>query len=178
MMLGALSVFRDSVDAEIKRLKATVLDQLEEQGADGAPIRLPSGDKIGKASITYKGSESLAVVAHEPAFIEWVASTYPTETETVTRVYGAFQSLLLNRLEDDGNGGAVDPQTGEVVPGVGWATKAGTSRLTTRFDPPKRATKAAAEASGGKERMLAAILAREVEIVGTAQPLALDGGEF
>jgi hypothetical protein len=175
MMLGALSAFVAAAKDEIDRLKAKVQDELEESGADGAPIRLPDGDKIGKISLAFRGSESLATVTDEAAFTQWVERTYPTEVVTTTRVLGAFQSLLLNRLEDDGDGNAIDTTSGELVPGVAWATKQQTSYLTTRFDPAKKATRTAPEQPGGKERMLSAITSREVDVLGSG-PLAVEGG--
>ena len=68
-------------------------------------------------TITLPISQPAAYVTDAQAFVEWCVLRYPSEVETIAQVRSAFQAALLARLHLEGSS-AVDPATGEEVPGL------------------------------------------------------------
>lgn len=112
-------VFLDQLAAHAKAEGAKLRDQLtadaraeyEEQGT--APTwRIPDVATVA-ASVTH---ESVSV-ADEEAFTAWVKSRYSTEVEMVAKIRAAWLALFLSNAKISGDY-AVDPFSGEVVPGL------------------------------------------------------------
>ncbi len=133
---------RDAARAE---LQAT----LTELGADRATAEL---DGVKVASLTLAGGKRSARVADERAFLSWVQTHRPGEVEQ--RVRDAYRRQLLDAAS--AAGAPVDPNTGEVIPGVEVAD--GTSYIATTFTP------------GGRERIAAAWVAGELDGITGRQP--------
>lgn len=93
-------------------LAADARAELEEQGT--APTwRIPD-----VATVSSSVTHAAVFVENEAAFTAWVAKRYPTEVETVQRVRSAWLTGFLAKAP--GAAGVVsDPETGEVVPGLG-----------------------------------------------------------
>lgn len=67
------------------------------------------------ATVTAGVSHEAVVVCNERAFTDWVAARYPAEVQPSVRP--SWQTVFLAKAEADGDK-AVDPATGEVVPGL------------------------------------------------------------
>lgn len=97
-------------------IEADAKAELAEQGT--APTwRLPD---LGTVALSV--SHEAVVVADEDAFTKWVAERYPTEVVQVLRVRPAWRAGFLDRAgaypAAVGELVAVDPETGEIVPGL------------------------------------------------------------
>lgn len=94
-----------------KMLQADAVAELEEQGT------VPTWRMPDIATVSLPVSREKPVVTDETALLEWVKRQYPTEVETLTRVRRGFLSVVDSKVVVD-DGQAVDPQTGEIVPGM------------------------------------------------------------
>lgn len=79
---------------------------------DSKSAMLPDGISLGKVSKT-RGRSTPAVV-NEMEFCRWVKENYPSEIEETVRP--AFRTKMLDTAKAYGE--AIDPSTGEVIPGV------------------------------------------------------------
>lgn len=131
--LAVTTVIADAAKERKDQLRAALLDALDALGADSAKADLPDGTAVGKASLA--GGKPKAVVSNEDALTGWVADAAPTEV--VFRIRDAYRRALLDRLEPGPNGVAVDPGTGEIVPGVTFTTSS--PYVSMRFDHDGRA---------------------------------------
>ena len=75
-------------------------------------------------------------VVDESAFVAYVQATSPHNVETVVTVRPAYQKVALDALVMGPDGLAVDPSTGEVVPGVAY--RQGNPYISTRFEKDGR----------------------------------------
>ena len=132
--LAVTTVIADAAKERKDQLRADLLDALDALGADSAKAELPDGTAIGKASLA--GGKARAVVSDEDALTGWVADNAPTEV--VWRIREAYRKALLDRLEPGPKGVAVDPATGEIVPGVRFTATA--PYVSMRFDRDGRAS--------------------------------------
>lgn len=62
-------------------------------------------------------SKEAPVISDVGALLKWVEVRHPSEVETVRQVRVAFQAALLKRVDCDGEV-VLDPETGEVIPGM------------------------------------------------------------
>lgn len=120
LALAAVSVIADAAKERKDQLREELRDALDALGADSAGALLPDGTIVGKASLTLPKAK--ATVTDESAFTGHVASSHPTEV--VMRVRESFQRGYLDTLIPGPDGTAVDPSTGEVVPGVRFGDRA------------------------------------------------------
>jgi hypothetical protein len=79
-------------------------------------------------------SKETPVVADAEALVEWCRERYPSELETYVRIRPAFQDALLRRAQPMGEC-AMDPATGEVIPGLGVRPGGIPKALTIRATP-------------------------------------------
>lgn len=79
-------------------------------------------------------SKETPVVADAEALVEWCRQRYPSELETFVRVRPAFQDALLKRAQPMGES-AMDPATGELIPGMGVRPGGVPRALTIRATP-------------------------------------------
>jgi hypothetical protein len=109
--------------------KAALKDVMDALEIDSLAARLPDGTKV--ANLNRAGGIISARVKDEKKFLAWVQGSRPGEVETVTSVRESYRKALLESL--DKAGALVDPETGEVVPGVEFVT--GKDWLTVNFKP-------------------------------------------
>lgn len=123
LRLAVLTALRDAIDAEVESIRGAVtsslLDARDAMGVKSLEVSLPDGRVV--ASLTVTDPEAKATVVDERQFVEWVRGNAPTEL--VESVRSSFQRAVLGRVEVTGDGRAVDPETGEVVDGVGLGAK-------------------------------------------------------
>jgi hypothetical protein len=131
--LAVTTVIADAAKERKDELRAALVDALDDMGADSAKADLPDGTPIAKATLA--GGKPRASVTSDDALTEWVSVNAPTEV--VWRVREAYRKALLDRLVPGPDGAAVDPATGEVVPGVTFTT--GATYVSVRFDRDGRA---------------------------------------
>jgi hypothetical protein len=131
--LAVTTVIADAAKERKDELRALLLEALDDMGADSAKAELPDGTSLGKASLA--GGKPRATVSNEDVLTAWVSDNAPTEI--VWRVREAYRKALLDRLEPGPDGAAVDPATGEIVPGVTFTPTS--AYVSMRFDRDGRA---------------------------------------
>lgn len=99
-------------------LHADARAEFEEHGA-ASTWRIPD-----IATVTSSVTHESVYVSDEKAFTAWVAERYPTEVEVIRRVRAAWQGGFLSQAIVGGLEElvVVDPDTGEVVPGLSVKT--------------------------------------------------------
>ncbi|WP_372663682.1 hypothetical protein [Amycolatopsis kentuckyensis] len=93
---------------------------------DSKAATLDDGTRLGK--VTKAHGRVTAAVYSEPEFLAWVKQNYPDEVMTVVRP--AFEHKILEATKKYNE--AIDPNTGEEVPGVGLI--AGNPYITYRAE--------------------------------------------
>jgi hypothetical protein len=139
LRLAVVTVLQDRVAEERELLRAAIVAALDNVGADSVRAELQDGTRVAKAGITVP--KPSARVTDPQALTEWASQAHPTEV--VWRVRESFQKGLLDRLKPGPDGHAVDPDTGEVIPGVTFVERDRYPSL--RFE------------SDGRERIAAAL---------------------
>jgi hypothetical protein len=134
--------------------RASLKDVMNELEIDSLAAKLPDGTKV--ANLNRAGGNTAAKVTDEARFFAWVQENRPGEV--VTSVRDSYRKALLEAL--DKAHALVDPETGEVVPGVEFVT--GKDWLTVNFKP------------GGEEAIKAAWQSGRLSLDAM---LALPGGE-
>jgi hypothetical protein len=110
-----LKTLADDVTEAITAGRAVLKAVMAEQGIKSLSAKLPDGTPV--ATLTLAGGNSTPRITDEAKFLAWVAEVHPTETETIVRP--GYTEALLKAMKETGR--AVDPKTGEVVPGVEFA---------------------------------------------------------
>jgi hypothetical protein len=111
-----LDLLAQQAKAEGQKLRAELAAdaraEFEEHGT--APTwRIPD-----VATVAASVSHETVMVDDSAALVRWVAARYPTEVVTTPTVRGAWLADFLTRVKPSGDE-ACDPDTGEVVPGLG-----------------------------------------------------------
>jgi hypothetical protein len=119
--------------------KTAAADHRAELGAEAAAEferegTAPTWRLSDLGTITLPVSKETAYVSDARAFVEWCALRYPSEVETIAQLRPAFQAALLARLHLEGSS-AVDPATGEEVPGLAVRPGGIPKSLTIRATP-------------------------------------------
>jgi hypothetical protein len=133
--VAVLKALRDQIDAEYNAARGELTGELlaawREQRQDRAPAELPDGSTVATVSLT-KPKDTLAVV-DERAFTAWAKTAHPEEVTVEMRVAvrSSYRSALLAEMTK--TGAIVDPQTGEVVPGVALLPGGEPSTFSLRF---------------------------------------------
>lgn len=133
--LAVTTVIADAAAEHKDRLRAELLEALDDVGADAVAVTLPDGTKVAKSALVAPAPR--ARLTDEDQFAAWCADTSPHNVEVRTVVRPAWQKAILDRVVPGPDGAAVDPDTGEVVPGVTFTT--GSAYVSTRFDKEGRA---------------------------------------
>ena len=107
--------------------KAALKDVMDALEIDSLAAKLPDGTKV--ATLNRAGGNTTAKVTDEGKFFAWVSENRPGEI--VQSVRDSYQKALLEAF--DKSHALVDPETGEVVPGVEFVT--GRDWLTVLFKP-------------------------------------------
>lgn len=112
LQLAVLKIIIDGLTDTKKTTNGEVAKEWEVK--DRISAVLPDGTKIG--TITLCAGRTSAKIDDEDAYLEWVLTTHPEEIEQVVRVNPGFTARMLSFAKKSGT--AVDPATGEEVPGI------------------------------------------------------------
>lgn len=133
--VALLTALKDAVETELEAARAEAREAIvkarEELGVKSVEVTTPAGDSV--ATVTVAGGGIAAAVGYDDLFLSWVKENHPTEV--VESVRPAFAKSLLGRLEKVGDRW-VDPNTGEVVDGIGERSKS--EYISVRFKPAGR----------------------------------------
>ena len=158
MQAAVLKALLDQVSDRVKTAKAQAEAAFLETGTTGAVPTLPDGTKI--TTVSYAGGDSRSArITDENAFEAWVLANHSEQMELVIR--DTYKKGLLDAAEKAGQ--AVDPSTGETVPGI--VVKNSTPYVSIRFKP------------GAKEAVAAAWRAGELAGVEIVAPAQIEAGE-
>lgn len=140
--LAITTVIADAAKARKDEIRAALAAALDDVGADSVRAELPDGARVSKSTLITPNPKP--VVSDETAFAAWVETFRPDEI--VRTVRDSYKRVVLERLASTPDGTAIDPDTGEVVPGVRFST--GATYVATRFEKEGRETIVAAIRDG------------------------------
>jgi hypothetical protein len=109
---AVLKTLADDVDDAVTGGKGNLAAIMKELGIKSLTAKLDDGTEV--ATLTLAGGASSPRVANPREFLAWVQETHPGETEVVVR--DGYKKKLLDLAKKEGR--AVDPVSGEVVPGI------------------------------------------------------------
>lgn len=98
-------------------------------------------EQIGSVALT-KGKTSWTVTDPQ-ALLEWVKANVPDEVVTTETVRSSYVQAVLARAKNDGV--AVDPFTGEVIPGIECKTSEPSLNVKPSDDAPETIARALAD---------------------------------
>lgn len=130
--LAITTVIADAAKARKDEIRAALAAALDDVGADSVRAELPDGARVSKSTLITPNPKP--VVSDETAFAAWVETFRPDEI--VRTVRDSYKRVVLERLASTPDGTAIDPDTGEVVPGVRFST--GATYVSTRFEKEGR----------------------------------------
>lgn len=130
--LALTTVIADAAKARKDEIRQRLADSLDDVGADSVRAELPDGTRVSKSTLITPNPKP--VVSDEAALAAWVEAFRPDEI--VKTVRESYRRVLLDGLASTPDGTAIDPETGEVVPGVRFAT--GATYVSTRFEKEGR----------------------------------------
>lgn len=122
---AVLKTLADDVEEAVKDGKTSLKDAMEGLKIKALSAELPDGTEV--ATVTRAGGHSSPRITSMAKFLAWVQETHPTETEVIVRP--GYAEQLLAAMKKAGR--AVDPGTGETVPGIEFADA--TSYLSVTF---------------------------------------------
>jgi hypothetical protein len=152
-----LKVLADEITTRLMLVKQAARDAFDETGATQAVPELPDGTRVAAVTLAGGGGKT-ASVTNEAVFLAWMAEHHPEELVTVVRD-NAKRKIL------DGckaAGAAVDPGTGELIPGV--TVSESRPYVSIRLKP------------GGKDAVVAAWQAGELSAIELVAPPAIEAG--
>lgn len=126
--LALTTVIADAAKARKDEIRAALSAALDDVGADSVRAELPDGTRVSKSSLIAPSPK--ASVDDEAAFATWVETSRPDEI--IKTVRESYKRVILDGLVPTPYGTAIDPETGEVVPGVRFRT--GATYISTRFE--------------------------------------------
>jgi hypothetical protein len=107
-----LKTLADDVEMAIRDGRTVLKEVMNGQGIKSLSAKLPDGTPV--ATLSYVAGTPSPRITDPAKFLAWVQEAHPTETEVIVRP--GYTETLLKAMKDSGR--AVDPRTGEVVPGV------------------------------------------------------------
>lgn len=122
---AVLKALADEVTSAVKDGKASLQQVMEDLKIKSLTAELPDGTEV--ATVARAGGKTSARVTDPAKFLAWVQGSHPAEVEPVVR--SSYQTALLAAIDSAGD--AIDPDSGEVVPGVEFTT--GTAYLTVTY---------------------------------------------
>lgn len=143
----ASKVLADAARDEGAQAREALAAQMAEVGSER--VRVKDND-VDYGTLVLASGSRRAQVTDEKAFVDWVAERYPDEMVLLVRP--AFRERLLSSATKLGD--PVDPDTGELIPGV--EISQGAPYLTVR------------PSSVAKERMRAALSSQGLLMLGQA----------
>ena len=117
--LDAVQAYAASVKALYESARGQVQAAMDSESARGVTAfsaTLPTGRLVAKVSLT--DPDPAPEISDEKAFLDWVRDTYPTvhSVRVVREASPAWQRGLFAAMKKSGK--PVDPETGELVPGI------------------------------------------------------------
>jgi hypothetical protein len=156
--ITVLKVLADEITARLTAVKEEAKAAFLDCGATGAAPELPDGTKV--ATVTLAGADKRSASVTSPnLLLAWVAENHPGEI--VKAVRDSYLQKLLDTAKAEGR--AIDPATGELVPGI--TVSDASPYLSVRFKP------------GGREAVVAAWRAGQLADIDLVAPAAIAGGE-
>lgn len=153
-----LKTLLDAISGRLETTKRQAEEAFKATGTTQSVPSLPDGTKI--ATVTYAGGDkNTAYVDDDRAFEAWVLMNHPEQCELVIRP--EYRKGLLDAAKEAGK--AVDPATGETVPGV--AVKPAKPYVSIRFK------------AGAKDAVAAAWREGRLSEVDIVAPAAIEEGE-
>lgn len=122
---AVLKVLADDVTAALAEGKSVLEALMASLGVKSLSAKLPDGTDVG--TVTRAGGKTAPRITEPGKFLAWVAEAHPSETEVIVR--DGYRKVLLDAMAKAGR--PVDPQTGEIVPGVEMAETA--AYVSVRF---------------------------------------------
>lgn len=120
-----LRVVADTLLTEAKLLAEQVAEDMRQIGTDRVTVSDPELAELGK--LTKNPDRMVWGITDSHAFKQWVEKRHPEHL--VHAVNPAYAAWVLKEAEvTDGN--AADPETGELIPGVGQEKRIGTFVVT------------------------------------------------
>lgn len=120
--------------AKGKELRVEVeADALAEYEREGNGVTWTFRD-LGR--VTLPLTTEAPVIADIDALLKWVKERHPENVETVEQVRAAFQKWLLENAQITEDGTVIDPETAEVIPGMGVREGGKPKALTITVDRP------------------------------------------
>jgi hypothetical protein len=156
--IAVLKVLADEIAGRLASVKEDAKGAFVDVGATQAVPELPGGTKVATVSLAGAGKRS-ASVTNPLALLDWVIENHPGEI--VEAIRDSYLAKLLDTAKTEGR--AIDPATGEVVPGI--TVSDANPYLSVRFKP------------GGKEAIVAAWRAGQLTDIDLVAPAALESGE-
>lgn len=156
LQAAVLKVLGDEIAARIAIVKAAAQEAFLDAESTQAPAILPDGTKVATVSLSGGGGKS-ATIDDADAFLAWVLAAHPGETETVVR--DGYRRKVLDAAKKAGR--AVDPVTGEAIPGIGISDSK--SYVSVRFS------------AGGADAVADAWQAGELAAIDVVRPRAVEG---
>jgi hypothetical protein len=154
---AVLKVLADEIAAQLQVAKNATEHGFRETETTQAVPQLADGTKV--ATVTWAGGDGkTASVTNPDALLGWVQENHPSETEVIVR--DSYRKKLLDTAKKEGR--AIDPLTGELVPGI----TVGESKpyVSIRFRP------------GGQDAIVAAWRSGELARIEVVAPLAIEDG--
>jgi hypothetical protein len=127
IQVAVMRTLADDVGQALKEDRAALLETMAEDGITGLTARLPDGTTVAK--LPYVGGEPRAQVDDNAALVAWMKVNRPGEVEVVETVRPATLKAILDAANT--HGAAMDPKTGEQIPGIGFGT--GTPYIQVKF---------------------------------------------
>lgn len=109
---AVLKTLADDVLDALKGSRTALRNVMETLKIRSLTAELPDGTKV--AILSLGGGDDKPRITDPARFLAWVREAHPAETETVVR--DSYRETLLRDMAKAGR--AVDPKTGELVPGI------------------------------------------------------------
>lgn len=113
-IVTAVKVLSDAAKAEGAAAREELLAHMRSTGTERVRVSDEHGENLGAVSLA--SGRLTPRITDESAFVAWVAQRHPGEVEEVLVVSPGWRERLLAAMARLGD--PVDPETGEVVPGV------------------------------------------------------------
>ena len=155
LQAAVLKVLADEIAARQAIVKAAAQEAFTEAESTQASALLPDGTKV--ATVSLAGGDGVsAAVTDDGAFLAWVLANHAAETETVVR--DGYRRKVLDAAKKAGH--AIDPATGEKIPGVSVTDSR--QYVSVRFRP------------GGADAVADAWQAGELAAIDVVRPRAVE----
>lgn len=155
---AVLKVLGDEIATQLAITKLAAEAAFAAAESTQAVPQLPDGTKVATVSLA-GGDGKSASVTNEGAFLAWMIATHPGETEVIVRA--SAKRKILDAAAKAGR--AIDPGTGEVIPGITFRDSQ--TYVSIRFRP------------GGADAVADAWLAGDLAAVDLVRPRAVEAGE-